>query len=145
MAKYGIPLPEFEEYINVMLGGEVVSQVYDDGKTFDLTVKTSDESRATMEDIRNLMIDAGGKKIPLSYIAEVRSVTGPNTINRENVQRKLVISANVSERDLRSVVNDIQNRLPHRVWRTVRKRTGCQPDFVIDIFDVFTGNLPVAL
>lgn len=111
MAKYGVSLPEFEEYINVMLGGEVVSQVYDDGKTFDLTVKTSDESRATMEDIRNLMIDAGGKKIPLSYIAEVRSVTGPNTINRENVQRKLVISANVSERDLRSVVNDIQNKI----------------------------------
>ena len=111
MAKYGIPLPEFEEYINVMLGGEVVSQVYDDGKTFDLTVKTSDESRATMEDISNLMIDAGGKKIPLSYVAEVRSVTGPNTINRENVQRKLVISANVSERDLRSVVNDIQNKV----------------------------------
>ena len=94
-----------------MLGGEVVSQVYDDGKTFDLTVKTSDESRATMEDIRNLMIDAGGKKIPLSYVAEVRSVTGPNTINRENVQRKLVISANVSERDLRSVVNDIQDKV----------------------------------
>lgn len=111
MAKYGIPLPEFEEYINVMLGGEVVSQVYDDGKTFDLTVKTSDASRATMEDIRNLMIDAQGKKIPLSYIAEVRSVTGPNTINRENVQRKLVISANVSERDLRSVVNDIQDKI----------------------------------
>lgn len=111
MAKYGVSLPEFEEYINVMLGGEVVSQVYDDGKTFDLTVKTSDESRATMEDIRNLMIDAQGKKIPLSYIAEVRSVMGPNTINRENVQRKLVISANVSERDLRSVVNDIQNKI----------------------------------
>ncbi len=111
MAKFGISLPQFEEYINVMLGGEVVSQVYDDGKTFDLTVKTSDESRATMEDIRNLMIDAGGKKIPLSYVAEIRSVTGPNTINRENVQRKLVISANVSERDLRSVVNDIQNKI----------------------------------
>lgn len=111
MAKYGITLPEFEEYVNVMLGGEVVSQVYDDGKTFDLTVKTSDASRATMEDIRNLMIDAGGKKVPLSYVAEVRSVTGPNTINRENVKRKIVISGNVSERDLRSVVNEIQEKV----------------------------------
>ncbi len=111
MAQYGITLPEFEEYVNVMLGGEVVSQVYDDGKTFDLTVKTSDESRATMEDIRNLMIDAGGKKLPLSYVAEIRSVTGPNTINRENVQRKIVISGNVSERDLRSVVNEIQQKV----------------------------------
>lgn len=115
MAKYGISLPEFEEYINVMLGGEAVSQVYDDGKTFDLTVKTSNESRATMEDIRNLTIDANGKKIPLSYIAEVRSVTGPNTINRENVQRKIVISGNVSERDLRSVVNEIQQQVEQSI------------------------------
>jgi CzcA family heavy metal efflux pump len=109
LAKYGIPLPEFEEYINVMLGGEAVSQVYDDGKSFDLTVKTSDASRATMDDISNLMIDAAGQKVPLSYVADIRSVTGPNTINRENVQRKIVISANVSERDLRSVVNEIQD------------------------------------
>ena len=111
LAKYGIPLPEFEEYINVMLGGEAVSQVYDDGKSFDLTVKTSDASRATMDDISNLMIDAAGQKVPLSYVADIRSVTGPNTINRENVQRKIVISANVSERDLRSVVNEIQDRV----------------------------------
>ncbi len=111
LAKYGIPLPEFEEYINVMLSGEAVSQVYDDGKSFDLTVKTSDASRATMDDISNLMIDAAGQKVPLSYVADIRSVTGPNTINRENVQRKIVISANVSERDLRSVVNEIQDRV----------------------------------
>lgn len=111
LAKYGIPLPEFEEYINVMLGGEAISQVYDDGKSFDLTVKTSDASRATMDDISNLMIDAAGQKVPLSYVADIRSVTGPNTINRENVQRKIVISANVSERDLRSVVNEIQDRV----------------------------------
>lgn len=111
LAKYGIPLPEFEEYINVMLGGEAVSQVYDDGKSFDLTVKTSDASRATMDDISNLMIDAAGQKVPLSYVADIRSVTGPNTINRENVQRKVVISANVSERDLRGVVNEIQDRV----------------------------------
>ena len=111
LAKYGIPLPEFEEYINVMLGGEAVSQVYDDGKSFDLTVKTSDASRATIDDISNLMIDAAGQKVPLSYVADIRSVTGPNTINRESVQRKIVISANVSERDLRSVVNEIQDRV----------------------------------
>lgn len=115
LAKYGIPLPEFEEYINVMLGGEAVSQVYDDGKSFDLTVKTSDASRATMDDISNLMIDAAGQKVPLSYVADIRSVTGPNTINRENVQRKIVISANVSERDLRGVVNDIRNNVDESI------------------------------
>ena len=115
LAKFGIPLPEFQEYVNVMLGGEVVSQVYDDGKTFDLTVKTSDESRATMDEIRNLMIDANGTKVPLSYVAEIRSAAGPNTINRENVRRKIVISANVSERDLRGVVNDIQQAVNEKI------------------------------
>ena len=115
LAKFGIPLPEFQEYVNVMLGGEVVSEVYDDGKTFDLTVKTSDESRATMDDIRNLMIDANGTKVPLSYVAEIRSAAGPNTINRENVRRKIVISANVSERDLRGVVNDIQQAVNEKI------------------------------
>lgn len=115
LAKFGIPLPEFQEYVNVMLSGEVVSQVYDDGKTFDLTVKTSDESRATMDDIRNLMIDANGTKVPLSYVAEIRSAAGPNTINRENVRRKIVISANVSERDLRGVVNDIQQAVSEKI------------------------------
>lgn len=115
LAKFGIPLPEFQEYVNVMLGGEVVSQVYDDGKTFDLTVKTSDESRVTMDDIRNLMIDANGTKVPLSYVAEIRSAAGPNTINRENVCRKIVISANVSERDLRGVVNDIQQAVNEKI------------------------------
>lgn len=115
LAKYGIPLPEFQEYINVMLGGEVVSQVYDDGKTFDLTVKTSNESRATMDDIRNLMIDAQGEKIPFSYVADIRSAAGPNTINRENVQRKIVVSGNVSGRDLRGVVNDIQKSVNEKI------------------------------
>lgn len=115
LAKYGIPLPEFEEYINVMLSGEVVSQVYDDGKSFDLTVKTSEASRATMDDIGNLMIDAAGQKVPLSYVADIRSVTGPNTINRENVQRKIVISANVSGRDLRGVVNDIRGKVDESI------------------------------
>ncbi|MDO4755654.1 MAG: efflux RND transporter permease subunit, partial [Parabacteroides sp.] len=77
MAQYGIPLPELEEYVNVMLGGEAVSEVYDDGKRFDLVVKATHESRATMEDIRNMMIDANGTKVPLNHVAEIRSVTGP--------------------------------------------------------------------
>lgn len=115
LAKYGISLPQFEEYINVMFGGEVVSQVYEDGKYFDLTIKSTDESRAGMEEIGNLMIDGSNTKIPLSYVAEIRSTTGPNTINRENTQRKLVISSNVSGRDLRSVVNDIQKIISEQI------------------------------
>ena len=115
LAKYGIPLPEFGEYVNVMLAGEAVSQVYDDGKYFDLTVKASNDSRESMEAIRNMMIDAGGQKIPLSYVADIRSAAGPNTINRENVQRKVVVSANVAGRDLRGVVNDIQKAVSEHI------------------------------
>ncbi|MDR2389609.1 MAG: CusA/CzcA family heavy metal efflux RND transporter [Tannerellaceae bacterium] len=115
LARYGITLPEFEEYLRVMLGGEVVSQVYDQGKYFDLTLKVADSNRQGMEEIGNLMLDAHGTKIPLSYVADIRSGSGPNTINRENAQRKLVVSANVSGRDLRSVVNDIRSRIESRV------------------------------
>jgi len=111
LAKYGISLPEFAEIINVMLAGEVVSQVYEGNKSFDLTVKVNDDNRATADRIRNLMVDANGRKIPLGNIAEVTSATGPNTINRENVARKIVISANVAGRDLRGVVNDIQKKV----------------------------------
>ena len=111
LARYGIPLPEFQEFVSVMLGGEQVGQVYDDGKTFDLTVKADEKDRATMEDIGNLMIDSEQGKIPLSYVADIRSTSGPNTINRENAQRKIVISCNVSGRDLRGTVNEIQNKV----------------------------------
>ena len=109
LAKYGISLPEFSEFVNVCLAGEAVSQVYEKGKSFDLTVRVKDNLRDEMEKIRNLMIDTGdGQKIPLNYVAEIRSAMGPNTISRENVKRKIVISANVADRDLRRVVNDIQ-------------------------------------
>ena len=112
LAKYGITLPEFSQFVNVALAGKVVSQVYEKGKSFDLTVKVKDEERDEMEKIRNLMIDtADGRKIPLDYVAEVVSAMGPNSISRENVKRKIVISANVADRDLRSVVNDIQQQI----------------------------------
>ncbi|MDR1747282.1 MAG: CusA/CzcA family heavy metal efflux RND transporter [Tannerella sp.] len=111
LAGYGISLPELAEMINVMFAGEVVSQVYEGNKTFDLTIKADDESRNSIAAIREMMIDAGGKKIPLSNVADIISSSGPNTINREDVVRKIVISANVAGRDLRSVVNDIQRKI----------------------------------
>ena len=116
LAKYGISLPEFSEFVNVCLAGEAVSQVYEKGKSFDLTVRVKDNLRDKMEKIRNLMIDTGdGQKIPLNYVAEIRSAMGPNTISRENVKRKIVISANVADRDLRSVVNDIQAQVDAQI------------------------------
>ncbi|MCB9017824.1 MAG: efflux RND transporter permease subunit [Prevotellaceae bacterium] len=115
LVKYGITLPDFSEYVGVLLGGEVVSQVYDGDRTFDLTVKVKDDSREGVEAIRSLLLDADGRKVPLGYVADVVSSSGPNTINRENVSRKVVVSANVSDRDLRSVVNDIQERIHERI------------------------------
>ena len=116
LAKYGISLPEFSEFVNVCLAGEAVSQVYEKGKSFDLTVRVKDDLRDKMEKIRNLMIDTGdGQKIPLNYVAEIRSAMGPNTISRENVKRKIVISTNVADRDLRSVVNDIQAQVDAQI------------------------------
>ena len=116
LARYGIPLSAFNEFVSVNMAGEVVSYVYEQGKTFDLVVRADEDSRGTMEHIRNLMIDdSEGNKIPLSYVADVVSSMGPNTINRENVKRKIVISANTAGRDLRSVVNDIQERVDENI------------------------------
>lgn len=115
LAKYGISLPEFAEIVKVMLAGEVVSQVYEGNKSFDLTLKVNNESRETTERIKNLIVDAKGRKVPLSNIAEITSSVGPNTINRENVARKIVISANVAGRDLLGVVNDIQRIVDEKI------------------------------
>ena len=115
LARYGITLPEFAEFVSVNMGGEVVSQVYEEGKNFDLVVRTAGDRRDRMEDVRSLMIDTPEGRIPLSYVAEVQSAMGPNSISRENVKRKVVISANTHGRDLRSVVNDIQERVATHV------------------------------
>ena len=112
LAKYGISLPQFNEFVTVNMAGEVVSQVYEQGKAFNLVVRADEDYRGTMERVKDLMIDdAQGQKVPLSYVADVVSAMGPNTINRENVKRKIVISANASGRDVRSVVNDIRQRI----------------------------------
>ena len=116
LAKYGISLAQFNEFVTVNMAGEVVSQVYENGKSFNLVVRAAEDNRGSMERIKDLMIDdAQGRKIPLSYVARVESAMGPNTINRENVKRKIVISANTSGRDLRSVVNDIQARVNEKI------------------------------
>lgn len=111
MAKYGVTPSQFADYVHVLLEGEAVSTVYEGNNAFDLTVKVASHDRDAIESIRNLMVDANGKKIPFEYIADIKSGSGPNTINRENVQRKIVVSCNVSGRDLRSTVNDIKVRV----------------------------------
>ena len=116
MAKYGVTMPEFAEFVEVNLAGAVVSQVYEKGKVFNLIVRAKDNARDEMDKVRDLMIDTqSGERIPISYVADVVSTMGPNTVSRENVKRKIVISANTSGRDLRGVVNDVQERIEANV------------------------------
>ena len=116
LAKYGITLPQFSEFVNACLAGETVSQVFEKGKSFDLVVRVRHDLHDEASKLQDLMIDtADGQKVPLSYVAEIRSSMGPNSISRENVKRKIVISANVADRDLRSVVNDISQRIDSEI------------------------------
>ena len=116
LASNGITLPQFAAYVNAALGGEVVSQVQDGGKTFDLTVRMADEDINSIDHIRNMLIDtADGRQVCLSDVADIFSSAGPNTISRENAQRKLVVSANAQGRDLRSVVNEMRQSIETNV------------------------------
>ncbi len=115
LARYGMSLPDFSRTVSVLLGGETVSQVYEGNRAFDLTLRVKEDARTTIADIRRLMVDAGGRKVPLENLADITSSAGPNTINRENVQRKVVISANVNGRDLLGVVHDIQEAVDAKV------------------------------
>lgn len=116
LSRYGISEPEFSEFVSVMLAGEVVSQVYEGNKSFNLVVRADAESRNSIDDIRRMLIDTpSGIKVPLADVADVVSASGPNTINRENVKRKIVISANTSGRDLGSVVDDIKEKIDSEI------------------------------
>lgn len=112
LARYGIPVNNFTSFINTALKGEKVSDVFEDEQRFPMVLRYNDESRSDIRAIRNAMIDTyDGKKVPLSFVADIESSSGPNSISRENVQRKIVISVNVAERDVGSVVADIKSRV----------------------------------
>ena len=116
LKQYGIPVNEFAEFIDIAFAGEKVSEVYQENMSFDLVLIYNDKSRNSIEAIKNSLIDTyDGRKVALKEVADIVSATGPNTISRENVQRKVVISANVSGRDLRSVVNDVQKTINEKV------------------------------
>lgn len=115
LAYYGVSMPEFADFINVALAGEKVSQVYENGFPYDLTLRMASSGRSSIEDISNLAIDTSKGKVPLSEVADIVSATGPNTINRENVSRRIVVSANVSDRDLKGVVDDIRAEIDDEI------------------------------
>lgn len=111
LAKYGITINELNHFIKTGLNGVKVSDVFENEKSFDLTLRLNDSSRNHIRAIEDVLISSSGGMIPLSYVTEITSSSGPNTINRENVKRKMVISVNVSDRDAGSVVADIKGRM----------------------------------
>ncbi|MCC5659355.1 CusA/CzcA family heavy metal efflux RND transporter [Nostoc sp. XA010] len=115
-SRYGLTVGKLSEIIETALNGKVVSQVLEKQQTFDLVVWLKPDSRQSLDTIGNLLVDTpGGQKIPLSQVAIINNGSGPNTINRENVSRLIVVSANASGRDLRSIVNEIRDKVNQQV------------------------------
>ena len=109
LARYGITVSEFSEAIEVLLSGKVVSQVYDGNMNFDVVVKLQGSDRLNLDMLGDILLDCpDGNKVPLSYLSDIKSTTGPNTINRENVSRKLVVSCNVAGGELSKTVEQIR-------------------------------------
>lgn len=116
LAKYGISINSFNSFVRYAIGGEPVSDVYEEEKRFPLVLRYNDITRGNMEGIRNAMIDTyDGKKVPLSFVADIESTSGPYSISRENVKRRIVVSVNVAGRDVGSVVKDIRERIRENV------------------------------
>jgi CzcA family heavy metal efflux pump len=110
LARYGITIENFNKFIELAFSGEKLGDIYEGQRSFDLILRLNDKYTENIEQIKSALIDMGsGKKIPLEEVAEIVSVGGPNSINRENVQRRIVVSANVSGRALKSVVDDIKS------------------------------------
>lgn len=116
LANYGITIDQFNEFIETALGGEKLADIYEGQRSFDLVLRLNERHSQSLEGLKTALIDTdGGNKIPLGEVAEIVSVSGPSSISRENVQRKIVISANVAGRDLRSVVADIQKNISEKI------------------------------
>lgn len=115
LARHGVTLPEFAEAVDVLLAGEQVSTVYEGDKSFELTLKVDPSCRADAESIADLMIDGAGGKVPLGSLAEIRSAAGPNTINREDASRKIVVSASVTGGDLVGTVAKVREAIELKV------------------------------
>lgn len=116
LAKYGITIQQFNEFVDISFGGEKLTDIYEGQRRFDLVLRLNKDYTETIEGIRSALIDTDdGKKVPLEQVADIVSVSGPSSISRENVQRKVVVSANVSGRDIRSVVQDIQKNVNEKI------------------------------
>jgi CzcA family heavy metal efflux pump len=113
---YGSQVGELNELLETALNGKIVSQILDGQKTYDLVVRYSDKNRENIEAIKQMLVDTGrGQKVPISLLANIQEGKGPNTINRENVERRIIVQANVVDRDLGSVVSEIQHKIRDKI------------------------------
>lgn len=109
LTRYGITMDQFNKFVNQAFAGEKIGDIYEGQRSYDVVLRLDPTYTAGLSSIGKALIDTGtGGKVPLEEVAEIVSASGPNTITRENVQRKLVISANVSGRDIAGVVSDIR-------------------------------------
>jgi len=116
LAYYGITINQFNEFVDIAFGNEKLADIYEGQSRFDLVLRLNSDYTETIDGIRSALIDTeDGKKVPLEQVADIVSISGPSSISRENVQRKIVIAANVAGRDLRSVVQDIQSRVSENI------------------------------
>lgn len=116
LAKYGISIEDFNEFIDLAFAGEKISDIYEGERRHEVILRLNKHYTESIDGVRNALIDTdNGRKVPLEEVAEIVSVGGPNTIIRENVQRKLVVSANVSGRDVKSVVDDIRANIEQSI------------------------------
>ncbi|MBQ6083253.1 MAG: efflux RND transporter permease subunit [Bacteroidales bacterium] len=116
LARYGVSMEEFNHFVEAAFAGEKLSEVYEGQRSFDLVLRYGDEYINNIELLKSAMINTGtGTMVPLENVAEIVSVGGPNSISRENVQRKIVVSANVSGRDVVSVVNEIKEKVADEI------------------------------
>jgi Cu/Ag efflux pump CusA len=116
LAQYGITVGQFNEFVDIAFAGEKLADIHEGQRKFDLVLRLNSDYTQTIEGIRSALIDTeSGKKVPLEQVAEIVSVSGPSSISRENVQRKIVISANVAGRDMRSAVEDIQTNVSEKI------------------------------
>lgn len=116
LAKYGITVEDFNKFIEMAFAGEKIADMYEGQRKFDIVLRLNEKYTENVESVRKALIDTeNGGKVPLEEVSEIVSVGGPNTITRENVQRKLVVSANVSGRDVGSAVRDIQKAIEENI------------------------------
>ncbi len=116
LAQYGISMQDFNNFVELAFSGGKLSDIYEGQRRYDVVLKLGDDGARSLEGVRNALIDTGtGGKVALDQVADIVSTSGPNAISRENVQRKLVVSANVSGRDVGSVVEDVQRAVAESV------------------------------